>query len=162
MIALATLATPSVASAASEFQLYPTNWVNVAINFVVLLVLIYPVHKWLLGPIAAVLQKREEQTVGAQAQVTDLRGESSELSSRVEADLREARSTAQAARLATLAKAERQERDILERARDDAGRTLAALRASIAGELESARGELETQSAALGREVASKLLGRAL
>jgi len=153
---------PSAARASETLELVPTNWVHVGINFVILLALIYPVQRWLLGPIARVLQQREEQTEGAQGQVTGMREECAALATQVETELRQARSAAQTARLDTLAKADEQERHILERAREDAGRTLAALRESIAAELESARGQIEHQAATLGKDVATKLLGRAL
>jgi F0F1-type ATP synthase membrane subunit b/b' len=162
LAALPLCAAPEAAWAAEDLKLFPENWTHVAINFAVLLVLIYPVHKWLLGPIARVLQERDEQTRGSLGQVGDLRGSSTEMTASLEAKLREARSAAQRARASALAKAEAQEKHILERAREDAGRTLGALRASIADELVSARKQLESQSTALGREVAAKLLGRAL
>jgi F0F1-type ATP synthase membrane subunit b/b' len=162
VVVLALAALPDAAWAAEDLKLFPENWTHVAVNFAVLVILIYPVHRWLLGPIARVLHERDEQTRGSLVQVADLRSDATQLATSLEAKLREARGAAQAARLATLAKAEQQERHILERARDDAGRTLGALRASIGDELAAARNELERQSATLGREVASKLLGRAL
>jgi F-type H+-transporting ATPase subunit b len=155
------VAWPSNAGAAESLNLFPDP-VKVAIHVVVFLALVYPTSRFLLGPLVRTFEERERLTTGALSQMDELLGEAAQLRQTLEARLEEARERAQAQRLAVLQEAEEEERQELVAAREDAARTLEQARLSIQEEVETARQTLRTDAESLARELASKVMGRAL
>ena len=152
---------PHPALASEGLNLFPDpRWLF--IHFVILLVLIAPVRRWLLEPLAQVLEQREAKTGGASTRATELRDQASQLEAQVEDKLRQARAEAQRARATALAEAEAEERSILDTARAESARAVAEVRERIQRELEEARVSLSSQSEQLARDAASRILGRAL
>jgi len=149
------------AHAAEGLNLAPSP-IPLAINFITLLLLIYPVKRWLLEPMVRILLEREKRTAGADEQASELRGGAQELADQIEMRLREARSASQQVRTEILSAAESHERQLLDQARHEAAQQVAAIRATLAEDLESARSHLASQGQALASAAASQLLGRAL
>lgn len=132
------------------------------LNLGVLLLLIYPVNKFLLQPLAGVLQAREEATAGAQERASELISAAAQAREELEAKLSDARSEGQAKRAAILADAEEAARGVVAAARDAANQEMDGVRSGIADELRAARETLRTDSQALAREAAARILGREL
>lgn len=159
-IIVALLAAPASAQAA-DLNLIP-NMVVVATNIVLFLLLIYPVNKLLVSPFLRVLDERAERTSGALAQSERLRDEARGSQADLEARLAEARGRAAARRNEILAAGEAQERAELAVVREESERTVNEVRRSVQAELADARGTLQTDARALAREVATRILGRAI
>jgi len=151
----------SEANASEGLNLAPSP-IPLAINFITLLILIYPVKRWLLQPLVRVLIEREQRTLGAEVRSSELRDNAGSLAEQVETRLREARLAAQQARAEIVATGESHERQLLEQARSEAAQRVAAIRATLAEELDAARTQLEAQGQALANVAASQLLGRSL
>lgn len=157
---VALLAAPASAQAA-DLNLIPDAFV-VATNVVLFLLLIYPVNKLLVTPFLRVLDERAERTSGSLAQSERLRDEARATRAALEARLVDARARAVARRNEILAEGEVLERAELEAAREESERTVDAVRRAVQAELADARGTLETDARALAREVATRILGRAV
>ena len=132
------------------------------IHLVVLLVLIYPVNRLLLQPLAVVLREREARTSGARSQARLLAEEAADCGRSVEERLQAAHAEAQARRNIVLAEAEAEERRIVGEAREAGQHEIDSLREAVAQELVQARESLERDARGLAREAATRILGRAL
>jgi F-type H+-transporting ATPase subunit b len=159
-IIAAVLAAPASARAA-DLNLIPDAFA-VATNIVLFLLLIYPVNKLLVSPFLRVLDERAERTSGALAHSERLRDEARASRSELDARLAEARGRAVARRNEILAEGEVQERAELDAVRAETERTVAEVRRSVQAELTEARGTLQGDARALAREVATRILGRAV
>jgi F-type H+-transporting ATPase subunit b len=151
---------PAAASAA-DLNLYP-NPILVGANVAVFLLLVYPTMKLVVGPLSRILEERDRRGPGARAEADGLRAEAAELHGQYEARMREAHTAAQARRAAILGKAADEQRQLLDRARQEAGGVVESVRGSIAVEAAAARDALRTEARALAREAAARILGRAL
>lgn len=129
---------------------------------VLFLLLIYPVNRFFLRPLTRVLEQREERTQGALDQAEQLLVEARGLQGELEEALRRARERARARQAELTAETQEEERHVLDRAREDASRTVDAMRDAVGRELEQARASLRHDATALAREAAEKILGRAL
>ncbi len=158
---LLVVAAAAPANAAAGLKLIPEVDL-LLVNFAVLLVLIYPVNRLLLQPLAAVLAEREARTSGALARAEHLVSETAGGRETLEAGLLAARIEAQARRTALLAEAEAEERRLLDEARDAGKHELGEVRKGIDRELDQARESLEGDARELAKEAASRILGRKL
>jgi F-type H+-transporting ATPase subunit b len=149
------------ASAAGGLDLIPDPFL-LAVNFGVLLLLIYPVNRLLLQPLAAVLAEREARTFGARERAEKLSSESQAQLASLEERAHAARAQAQARRATLLAEADAEERALLGAAREAGQRELEDVRAVIATELATARDGLAREAKKLAKEAASQILGRKL
>jgi F0F1-type ATP synthase membrane subunit b/b' len=149
------------ASAAGGLNLIPDPFLLV-VNFTVLLLLIYPVNRLLLKPLAAVLAEREARTSGARERAERLSSESLAERASLEERSLAARAQAQARRAALLAEADSEARALIGAAREVGQRELEEVRAAVAEELASARDSLASEAKKLAREAASQILGRKL
>jgi F-type H+-transporting ATPase subunit b len=159
-IIVALLAFPASARAA-DLNLIP-DFVIVGTNVLLFLLLIYPVNKLLVSPFLRVLDERAERTSGALAESERLRDDARARRSELEARLSEARAQAVARRNEILAEGEVLERAELETARQDSERAIEGVRRSVQAELSEARTTLQDDARALAREVATRILGRAV
>lgn len=151
---------PSTAGAA-ELNLFPDP-LQVAINVALFIVLIYPVSRFLLRPLVTLIEERERRTTGVLSRVDTLLGEAAQLRETFEARMAEARARAGAQRAAVAQETEAEERRLLTEAREEAARSLEAARTSIEAEVATAREELRAEAEAIAREIASRIVGRAL
>jgi F-type H+-transporting ATPase subunit b len=159
-IIVALLAAPASAHAA-DLNLIPDASI-VATNVALFLLLVYPVNKLLVSPFIRVLDERAERTTGALSRSEGLRDEARASRTELEAKLAEARTRAVARRNEILAEGEVLERAELEAAREESERAVQDVRRSVQAELSDARGTLQADARALAREVATRILGRAL
>jgi F-type H+-transporting ATPase subunit b len=157
---LAGLGVP-VAAQASELNLIPDAGI-VATNVALFLLLIYPVNRILVQPLLRVLDDRAARTSGALAQSQKLGDDARTASLELEARLAEARARAQSRRGAILAEGELEERALLDAAREESSGIVETVRQSVQSELVEARRSLQTDARVLAREVATRILGRAL
>ncbi len=160
-IAALLVVVPRCAWAAGTLNLIPDLELVIA-NLFVLLLLIYPVNRWLLQPLNEVARERETRTAGAQERAERIRAEAGELSRRFEALMQQARGEAQARHAAIKERSLREERALLASAREAAAAEVEEVSRGIAAELESARERLREDAEQLAREAASKILGRAI
>ena len=152
---------PSPAFAAVGIKLVPEVEI-LALNFVVLLLLIYPVNRLLVQPLIGLLAERERRSAGASARTDELRQQTGQLRGTLSERLAAARSAAQGRRLEILTRAQQEEREVLDAAREEAGAQVEAVRSTIVRESETVRRTLESDARELAREAAAGILGRAL
>lgn len=160
-IAIGLVLAPLPALASGGLVLFPEPR-QLAVNIVIFLALIYPVNRLLLRPLVQVLEERELRTRGALARAVAVDEQAASLRSELESHLAEARAQAAERRLAILAEGEREDALRLEAALGEAAETLETVRTGISAELAAARQELRADATALGREAASRILGRSL
>jgi F0F1-type ATP synthase membrane subunit b/b' len=149
------------ASAAGTLKLIPSPGL-LLVNFVVLVLLIYPVNRWLLQPLVVVLEEREARTSGAVERAEALSREAIEARETIEERLAATRLEAQQRRAAVVAEADAEDRRIVAAAREAANTEIDGVRQAIERELESSRGTLRGDAESLAREAASRILGRSL
>ena len=138
------------ARAAGSLQLIPDP-IGLGINFVAMLLLIYPVNRWLLQPLVAVLQERESRTHGANQGAEALAAEAAQARQIIADRTQEARAEAQASRAALLGEADQEERSVIGSAREDAGRQVESVRESLQAELRAAMSDpAQVKTAASG------------
>jgi F-type H+-transporting ATPase subunit b len=133
-----------------------------ALNFAVLLLLIWPVNRLLIRPLVQLLEERERRGRGATERADELRNETTGLRDTLSDRLHQARAAAQTRRTEILTSAQDEEREILEGARREAARQVQGVRSTIAQESDDARRSLEGDARELAREAAAGILGRAL
>ncbi len=155
------LAVPRIAGAAAALNLNPELWIT-AMNVIIFVALIYPTNRFLLQPILKVLRERIEAVEGTAGRASAIREEAAAHRSDLEERLAEARAEAQSRRVRIQAETEAEERTLIDAARRAATVSVAELRETLAGELESARSALEADARGLAEEAAAKILGRAL
>lgn len=117
-------------------------------------------NKIFFQPYLKLLSEREQKTTGAQHDSSDLEHQAAALRAQYEEKIAQARSTAAAERERTLQNAREQREKILGRARQEAEQHLTRVRQEIAAALESERRLAAAEAAAIGAEIASKVLGR--
>ncbi len=155
------LAVPRIAGAAAALNLNPELWIT-AMNVIIFGALIYPTNRFLLQPLMKVLRARIEAVEGTAGRASEIRDEALARRSDLEERLAQARAAAQSQRVRILAETEAEEKSLIDAARAAAVASVAELRETLAGELESARLALESDARALAEEAAAKILGRAL
>lgn len=156
----ATILVPAPALAAA-LNLNPDPWI-VATNVLLFAALLYPVNRWLIGPMVELLHERERRSSGTAEEARAALEGGSRLRRELEVGLGQARDRAAARRAEILGAGQQEERDVLRRAGEEAKRNVEAVRDSVARELDQARAALRDEAGVLAREAASKILGRAL
>jgi F-type H+-transporting ATPase subunit b len=125
--------------------------------FVLLLLVLKPL---LFDPMLKLFEEREKRIEGARAEGRRMDNESADAQAKYEAAMNKARATAGADRDKLRAEGTKAEGEILATARDKVAQIVADGRAALATEAEAARTTLGAQTSDLGRELASRLLGR--
>jgi F-type H+-transporting ATPase subunit b len=129
------------------------------INFVVLMAAL---NALLYKPLRAALQARREAIEGSRAKVQDIDEQVQAQIARYEAQLQEARLQGGAARAELRRTAQAEEAHLLGEAGQKAAAKLQTIREQIEGEADTARQALRSETEALAREIAGKVLGRAV
>ena len=106
------------------------------------------------------IDARTEGIDGQLREVSRLESESDERQSRYETKITEARNAAARGRVKALADAERVERELYEGAEKKTRSRMEEARASIAKDLDKARGQLQAQAQQLAGDIAARVLGR--
>ncbi len=128
-------------------------------NFVVLMLVL---NVLLYRPLRAMMARRRETVEGSHARAKELASQVDEKMTRYHQQLQDAKRVGaqEKARLRQLATEE--EGNILKAAQAEAGSHVLAIKDQVAAEAESARVKLQTETANLASQVATKVLGRAL
>ncbi len=129
------------------------------VNFMILLVVL---NALLFKPLRAALQARKETIESSKAKVQDIDEQVQAQITRYEAQLQEARLQGVQARFALRKTGQEEEVRILGEANRTAADKLQKITAQIQEEADSARQELRSQTEALAKEIAGKVLGRAV
>lgn len=129
------------------------------INFMILMVAL---NALLFKPLRAALQARKETVEGSKAKVQDIDEQVQAQIARYEAQLQEARQQGGQERTAMRKTAQEEEGRILGEANRTASERLQTITAQIQEEADSARQALRNETEALAKEIAGKVLGRAV
>ncbi|WP_026841091.1 F0F1 ATP synthase subunit B family protein [Citrifermentans bremense] len=129
------------------------------VNFLVLVLLL---NAFLYKPIRKQLAERSAQINGAKQKSAEVDREVQEKMAGYEARMREIRAGAADERGALKKEAQQQEAAILDKARSEAGASLASIKAKVAQETEDARRLLTASAETLSADICEKVLGRSL
>ena len=129
------------------------------VNFVVLMAVLNAV---LYKPLRAALQARKETIEGSKAKVQDIDEQVQAQIARYEAQLQEARQQGAQERAVLRKAAQEEESRILGEANQKSAEKLQSIKEQIEGEATAARQALRNETEALAKEVAEKVLGRAV
>lgn len=159
--AAATMLEATPAFASEGLSLLPTPFV--LLPLLLLFAALVPIlNACLFQPILRVLDEREQRIDGARRRAEDLTRQAERTLAQYETAVRAARASAEADRKETLAQAQRQHATAVADERKNAEELLDRTRSDIARALSSARDELQSQARELARDVAARVLGRAL
>lgn len=136
-----------------------SRYVQLLILFVLL---IFPVNLLLLKPLLAVLDERTARIEGTRKRAGELGVQAEAALARYQAAVEQARKQAEELRKGTLEGARGDQARILSEARRAAEGEVSAARSGVADALTGARASLRGDTDALAREVAARVLGRAL
>ena len=125
--------------------------------FLILLVVLKPL---LFDPMLRLFEERERQIDGAKLLARKIDEKSAGAQTRYEVEMQKARASANAERESLRAEGVKVENEILARVRTTTARTLEEGRRRLQGEMQSARGALQAESATLAKELAGRVLGR--
>jgi F-type H+-transporting ATPase subunit b len=125
--------------------------------FVVLLLVLKPT---LFDPMMRLFEEREKRIEGTRRQASKEEERSAKALAKYEGILAKAREAGAAERDALRTAGTKKESDILAQVRAQTTATLEQGRAALAQETQAARSGLDREAAALGRDIASRVLGR--
>ena len=129
------------------------------VNFMILMVVL---NALLFKPLRAALKARKETIEGSKAKVQDIDEQVQAQVARYEAQLQEARQQGSQERSALRKTGQEEEVRILGEANRSAAERLQTITAQIQEEANSARQALRGETEALAKEIAGKVLGRAV
>lgn len=129
------------------------------VNFMILMVVL---NALLFKPLRAALKARKETIEGSKAKVQDIDEQVQAQIARYEAQLQEARQQGSQERSALRKTGQQEEVRILGEANRSAAERLQTITAQIQDEANSARQALRGETEALAKEIAGKVLGRAV
>ena len=125
--------------------------------FLILLVVLKPL---LFDPMLRLFEERERRIDGAKLMARKIDEKSAGAQTKYEVEMQKARASANAERESLRAEGVKVENEILARVRTTTARTLEEGRRRLQGEMQSARGALQAESATLAKELAGRVLGR--
>jgi F-type H+-transporting ATPase subunit b len=116
--------------------------------------------KLLFQPFLKVRDQRAEGIEGSRQQAADMEAQAREAVKRYDETFNRAKLRGADERQKLRTEAAAHERQVLGAAREEAQRALGSARAKIAGDADKARQQLDSQAAAIAKQVASRILGR--
>ncbi len=128
----------------------------------IFLVVWFVLRRWWFEPMMRVLAERTKRSEGAVAEAQALQAEAERMRREHAAALDEARTEAHREMQEILRAAEAEQKRLMAEATEEAQRTLADVRARVAEDLAAARRTLRADVPAIAREIACKVLGRAV
>lgn len=137
------------------------DW-TLLLQFVNFMILMAVLNALLFKPLRAALQARKETIEGAKAKVQDIDEQVQAQIARYEAQLQDARQQGGQERSALRKTGQEEEARILGDANRNAAEKLQTITAQIQEEADSARQALRKETEALAKEIAGKVLGRAV
>lgn len=135
---------------------------QVIVLLVGFLLLIPLVSNLIVKPVYAVLDERQEKIAGARKRAEALEESAAEVFERYDRSVREVRDESERMRREQLDAARSEQEQITSRARSEAESEIAQSRAELRQSLEQARTGLRSTAEDLARQVAERILGRAL
>lgn len=137
------------------------DW-TLLLQFVNFMILMAVLNALLFKPLRAALQARKETIEGAKAKVQDIDEQVQAQIARYEAQLQDARQQGGQERSALRKTGQEEEARILGDANRNATEKLQTITMQIQEEVDSARQALRSETEALAKEIAGKVLGRAV
>lgn len=144
---------------ATEQQLLDVDG-TVFVMLALFLICAYLMTQWLWKPYLRVRSERSGRVEGFRAEAARLEAEAAARLQRIEAQLADARRAGSAELQRGRAEAQAQEQRIVSEAQAAAQKTLGEARAKLEAALAGERASLEERAAAIGREIAERVLGR--
>jgi F-type H+-transporting ATPase subunit b len=128
----------------------------------IFLIILWFLNRNLLQPVLKILHDREAKTEGFFAEAEEMRKKITAVAEGYEEKLGQAKREALELKRSVVAEGLGKRESILGEARTEAGAYLDGIRAAVAKEVETTRKVLNEEVLVLGREIAQKILGRAL
>ena len=132
------------------------------LQFVNFLILMAALNALLFKPLRAALKARKETIEGSKAKVQDIDEQVQAQIARYEAQLQEARQQGGEERSALRKTAQKEEGRILGEANQKAAEKLQTIKSQIQEEADAARQALRNETKTLAKDIAGKVLGRAV
>ncbi len=126
------------------------------------LVMVIFLNSMLFKPMLKIMEEREKKIGGNKKLAEESECRAEEIISEYEAKIADAKKEANKERDKVRSAAEAEEDKMIKAAREKAGDMIADLREKISVEYKEAEGLLQAQSREMGKEVAQKILGRAV
>ncbi len=133
---------------------------SLVVQIVLFLVLLVALKPLLFDPMLKLFEEREKRIEGTRREATKEDERSAKALAKYEAILGKAREAGGAERDAVRAEGMKREAELMAQVRAATAQTLEQGRAAIAAETREARSKLAAESTALGRAIASRVLGR--
>jgi len=132
------------------------------LQFANFMILLAALNSLLFKPLRAALRQRQETIDGSRATVSDLEAQVEAQVARYEAQLQTAKQQGGQERAALRQAAQQEEAKILGAAQEQAAQKLKAIKDQVAVEADTARQTLRDETTVLAKEIATKVLGRAV
>lgn len=130
------------------------------VQTIILVALVFILKPLLFDPMMRLFEAREQRTEGRLGEARDLDKKSAVALAEYETILAKAREAGATERDALRAEGIKKEATLMADVREATGRTIEQGRTQIAGEASAARQELRADANVLGRQIASRVLGR--
>ncbi len=137
------------------------DW-TLLLQFVNFMILMAVLNALLFKPLRAALRARKETIEGSKAKVQDIDEQVQAQIARYEAQLQEARQQGADERSVLRKTAQEEEARILGGANQKSAEKLQTIKEQIQGEADAARQALRSETEALAKDIAGKVLGRAI
>ena len=132
------------------------------IQLFIVLSLVVILSQIVFKPFLGILQERKDRIKRAEEQARDLQHRSEELMERYRESISSAHAQGAAIREKIRKESQAKEMEILQKAMEEANRSIQEMKKRISDEMEGARAGLQLQAQNLSREIAKKILGRSL
>jgi F-type H+-transporting ATPase subunit b len=152
-------ATPALAADALVLEPDFPLILGLIVGFVVLM---FPANQLIFKPIFQALDERDERIQGARSRAGQIQRDADGVLSDYETRIREARADADSARKEQIAAARSEQAQVTATARSEAEARIEQARATLAGDLETAREQMRSSAQELARSAAEQILGRSL
>jgi len=129
------------------------------VNFLLLMVLL---NIFLYKPVRKILAERDAEMIASREKTAAVDKEVEEKMAQYEAKLRQTKTVAYEEKAVSIGKVREEESAIIEKARQEAAHSLAAIQKQVARDAEEARGVLREQAQSISLEICRKVLGRSL
>lgn len=133
---------------------------TIVVHIVLFLILMAALKPLLFDPLLKLFEEREKRTIGAREKAAAEDKKTSKASGEYADQMAKARAEGNAEREKLRSEGLKKEADILARVRAEAQKTLEEGRARVSEEGKAARQALEIEAANLGKDLASRVLGR--
>jgi F-type H+-transporting ATPase subunit b len=161
VLAAAALVVAAPAQAAGDLVLIP-HIPTLVVLLALFALLIAPMNSLIFRPLFRVLDEREDRIAGARRRAEHIASQADEVIERYRTTVRDVREEAEQGRRQHLAAARSDQQQVTGEARSHAERDLEASRAELAEQVDRARSELRASAVLLSREMAARVLGRAM